>query len=165
MDDEITLISKNKKDYPVERKYAYISGKIKQICNKNQKITDPVLLLEINDENLDLIVQFLKYLKGEPSKEEIKKPIQTNNLSHIVTDQFMVEFIERMTITKLFEITEIANFLEIECLIDLCTVKIACLCFNKNEEELFKELGIQEKFTDEERAKIKEENKWIEGNL
>ena len=165
MDEYVTLISKGKKEYKILKNYAEVSGKINQKITENLRKTDPILLLEINDSTLEKIIEFLVYIKGEPPKEEIKKPIITNILSSIVEDQYLVKFIEDLSQNLLFEITEIATFLEIECLIDLCTVKIACLCFDKNEEELFKTFGITEKFSEEERAKIREENKWIEENL
>jgi hypothetical protein len=165
MDEYITLISKSKKEHKILKKYADVSLKIKQKYQENIRKTDPILLLEINDTTLIKIMQFLEYIKGEPPKNEIKKPITTNKLSIIVEDQFWVKYIDEVSTELLFEITEIANFLEIECLVDLCTVKIACLCFNKNEEELSKIFGITDKITEEERAKIREENKWIEENL
>ena len=165
MDDYITLVSKSKSEHKILRKYADVSAKIKQKYHENHKKTDPILLLEINDNILLKIIEFLEFIKGDPPKQEIKKPIQTNNLSLIVEDENWVNYVENLNFQMLFEITEIANFLEIECILDLCTVKIACLCFNKNEEELFKTLGITEKFTDEERAKVREENQWIEENL
>ncbi len=165
MDEYITLISKSKKEHKIFKKYAVLSQKIMQKYQENVRKTDPILLLEINDNTLVKILEFLEYLKGEAPKLEIKKPITTNNLSLIVDDPYWVKYVDELSQEMLFEITEIANFLEIECLVDLCTVKIACICFNKNEEELFKALGIKENFTEEERAKIREENKWIEENL
>lgn len=165
MDEMITLISKSKKEHKILKKHADISLKIRQKYQENIRKTDPILLLEINDSTLSKIIEFLDYIKGEPPKSEIKKPIRTDKLALIIEDDFWINYIEGMSQEMLFEVTEIANFLEIDCLVDLCTVKIACLCFNKNEEELFKVFNITEKFTEEERAKIREENKWIEENL
>ena len=53
----------------------------------------------------------------------------------------------------------------INSLLDLCCAKIASLCKDKSEEEIFKTFNITENLTDEEKNKIKEENKWIDENL
>ena len=53
----------------------------------------------------------------------------------------------------------------INCLLDLCCAKVATLCKDKNEDEIFKMFKINETFSEEEKNKIKAENKWIEENL
>jgi S-phase kinase-associated protein 1 len=50
-------------------------------------------------------------------------------------------------------------------LLDLCCAKIASLCKDKSEEEVFKIFNITEDFTDEEREKIRKDNQWIEDNI
>ena len=39
------------------------------------------------------------------------------------------------------------------------------MCKDKTEEEVLKTFGINEPLTEEEKKKIKEENKWIDENL
>jgi hypothetical protein len=52
--------------------------------------------------------------------------------------------------------------MEIPSLLDLCCAKIASMCLDKTEDELYQTFGIQEKFTPEERQKLKEENQWLD---
>ena len=53
----------------------------------------------------------------------------------------------------------------INSLLDLCCAKVATLCKDKSEDEILKTFKITEKFSEEEKNKIKSENKWIEENL
>ena len=82
-----------------------------------------------------------------------------------VTDEWSANFIEATTLELLVDLTVAANYMEIQCLLDLCCAKIASMCKDKSEEEIFKTFGITETFSEEEKAKIREENKWIEENL
>ncbi len=52
--------------------------------------------------------------------------------------------------------------MEITCLLDLCCAKLASMCMDKSEEELYQTFGIEDKFTPEEREKLKEENQWLD---
>ena len=65
----------------------------------------------------------------------------------------------------LVNLTVAANFMGINSLLDLCCAKIASLCKDKSEEEVFKIFNITEDFTDEEREKIRKDNQWIEDNI
>ena len=70
-----------------------------------------------------------------------------------------------MSLDDLINLTTTANYMGINSLLDLCCAKIASLCKDKSEEEIFKTFNITETFTDEEKNKIIEENKWIAENL
>ena len=47
-----------------------------------------------------------------------------------------------------------ANYMGIKSLFDLCCTKVALLCKDKSEEEIFKTLNITETSTEEEKKKI-----------
>ena len=55
--------------------------------------------------------------------------------------------------------------MEISTLIDLCCAKLACMCMDKTEDEIFTVFNINETLTEEEKVRLREENKWIEENL
>ena len=82
-----------------------------------------------------------------------------------LTDEWSSNFIDKMSMEELVNLTVAANYMGINCLLDLCCAKIASLCKDKSEEDIFKIFNINETFTEEEKNKIKEENKWIEENL
>ena len=82
-----------------------------------------------------------------------------------LTDEWSANFVDKMTIEDLVNISIASNYLGINSLMDLCCAKMASLCKNKNEEEMYKAFNITEPFTEEEINKIREENKWIDENL
>ena len=61
--------------------------------------------------------------------------------------------------------TVAANFMGIQSLLDLCCAKLASMCKDKSEEDIFKMFNITETFTEEEKEKIRQENSWIEENI
>ena len=72
---------------------------------------------------------------------------------------------DKLTIEELVNLTVAANYMGINCLLDLCCAKIASMCKDKTEEEVMKTFNINEPFTEEEKKKIREENKWIDENV
>ena len=55
-----------------------------------------------------------------------------------------------------------ANFLDIKSLLDLCSAKLASWITSKSVEEIREFFGIENDYTPEEEAKIKEENMWAQ---
>ena len=82
-----------------------------------------------------------------------------------LTDEWSAGFVDKMPLEDLVNLTVAANYMGINSLLDLCCAKIASLCKDKSEEEIFKTFNITETFSEEEKNKIKEENKWIDENL
>jgi S-phase kinase-associated protein 1 len=82
-----------------------------------------------------------------------------------VTDTWSSDFIDGVSLEELVDLTVAANFMELQPLLDLTCAKIASMCKDKSEDEIFKTFGVTETFTEEEKAKIREENKWIEDNI
>ena len=67
-----------------------------------------------------------------------------------VADKFSADFIDELNLEALTNITVAANFMEIIPLLDLACAKLAAMCKDKSEEEIFKSFGITEVFTEEE---------------
>jgi len=126
-------------------------------------IDDPIPLLDVDDKSLVKIIEYLGKLNGSVPPE-IEKPLKSQVLKE-VTDEWSANFVDKLTLEELVDLTVAANYMEIQCLLDLCCAKIASMCKDKSEEEIFKTFGITETFSEEEKAKIREENKLIEENL
>mmetsp|Transcript_50942 Transcript_50942/g.77411 ORF Transcript_50942/g.77411 Transcript_50942/m.77411 type:complete len:109 (+) Transcript_50942:219-545(+) len=94
---------------------------------------------------------------------EIEKPLRTTNLAELV-DPFDAKFIDIENLEELFEIILAANYLDIKSLLELSCAKVASLIKGKSPEEIRKIFNIQNDFTPEEEAQIREENKWAEDN-
>jgi S-phase kinase-associated protein 1 len=162
MDEQVKLRSKEDIEHKLSRKSAEVSILIKNTL-QDASIDDPIPLLEVDDKILVKIIEYLEHFNGTPPAE-IEKPLKSPILKE-VTDEWSASFIDSLTLEILVDLTVAANYMEIQALLDLCCAKIASMCKDKSEEEIFKTFGITETFTEEEKAKIREENKWIEENL
>ncbi len=98
------------------------------------------------------------------SPPEIEKPLTSIELKNI-TDEWSANFIDKLLLEDLINLTVASNFMGINSLLDLCCAKISCLCKDKNEEEIIKIFNITETFTEEEKEKIRKDNQWIEDNI
>ena len=105
----------------------------------------------------------MTHYNGE-SPKEIEKPITSNEMKNL-TDEWSSTFIDKLSLEDVTNLTVAANYMGINSLLDLCCAKVATLCKDKNEDEIFKMFNITETFSEEEKNKIKNENKWIEENL
>ena len=82
-----------------------------------------------------------------------------------VTDEWSANFVDTMSLDDIINLDVAANYMGINCLLDLCSAKISTFFKDKTEEEILKEFDISEPLTEEEKNKIREENKWIEENI
>ena len=158
----IKLVVKEGKEIEITKKQGELSELIKSTINEYpNEVSFP--LNELAEKEVEYIKEYLSHYNGEPPKE-ISKPLSSNEIS-VLADQFSAEFIEKIPVGDLPNLTIAANYMGIKSLFDLCCTKVALLCKDKNEEEIFKTLNITETSSEEEKKKIKEDNKWIEDNL
>ena len=162
MEDTIKLKTKEGTEIEISRQAAQLSELLKGALNDypNEK---ELPLTEIDEKNAEKIKEYLTHFNGT-APAEIDKPLTSTEMKKI-TDAWSAEFIDKLSIEDLVNLTTSANYLGINSLLDLCCAKVASLCKDKSEEDIFKTFGITETFTDEERNKIIEENKWIAENL
>ena len=159
---EIKIIVKEGKEILIPKKAAELSELLKGAINDYPKETS-FPLNELDEKNGELIKEYLTHFNGETPKE-IEKPISSNEMKNL-TDEWSSTFIDKISLEDLTNLTVSANYMGINSLLDLCCAKVATLCKDKNEDEIFKLFKITETFSEEEKNKIKNENKWIEENL
>ena len=159
---EIKIIVKEGKEILIPKKAAELSELLKGAINDYPKETS-FPLNELDEKNGELINEYLTHFNGEAPKE-IEKPISSNEMKNL-TDEWSSTFIDKISLEDLTNLTVAANYMGINSLLDLCCAKVATLCKDKNEDEIFKLFKITETFSEEEKNKIKNENKWIEENL
>ena len=162
MEDSIKLVTKDKKEIEISKKEAELSELLKAAINDNPKESS-FPLNELDEKCGEKIKEYLSHFNGT-APPEIEKPITSNEMKNL-TDEWSANFIDKMTMEELVNLTVAANYMGINSLLDLCCAKVASLCKDKDEKEIFKTFNINETFTEEEKNKIKEENKWIEENL
>ena len=158
----IKLVTKDGKELEITKKQADLSELLKQAINDYPKeVSFP--LNEIDEKNGEKIKEFLTHFDGT-APAEIEKPLTSNDMKTL-TDEWSANFVDKMPLEDLVNLTVAANYMGINSLLDLCCAKIASLCKDKSEDEIFKTFNITETFTEEDKNKIKEENKWIYENL
>ena len=162
MEDSIKLVTKDGKEIEINKKDAELSELLKSAINDNPNESS-FPINELDEKSGEKIKEYLSHFNGV-APPEIEKPITSNEMKNL-TDEWSTNYIDKMSMEELVNLTVAANYMGINSLLDLCCAKVASLCKDKSEEEIFKTFNINETFTDEEKNKIKEENKWIEENL
>jgi len=115
----------------------------------------------IKKDTMRRVIEFCKHYK-ESKLQTIQKPLQSPNLAEAINDSWYVEFIDLEKVDDIIDLVIAANFLDIDPLTELSCAKIASLIKGKSVEEIRKRFGIENDFTPEEEAQIREENKWAE---
>ena len=162
MDDSICLKSKDGQEFKILKMNAELSILVKNVLQdySNNQVLD---ILEVEAKTLKIVVDYLNHFKGV-APIAIQKPLRSTVMSQ-ETDEWSANLVDKLSLEEIVDLSMAANYMEIHPLLDLVCAKIASLCKDKSQEELLETFGIKEIFTEEERNKIKEENKWIEDNL
>jgi len=157
----ITLVSSDGEKFQVSEKAARRSQLIKGIIEDYPD--DPeVPLHNVKSPILQRIISYLEnYRDSEP--REIEKPLPSNNFNDCI-DAWDFQFID-LEIEVIFEIIFAANYMDIKPLLELASSKIASIIKGKSPEEIRRIFNIQNDFTPEEEAQIREENQWCMENL
>ena len=158
----IKLITKEGKEIEIRKEDAELSELLKQTINDFPD-EEKFPLNEVDEKTGEKIKEYLTHFNGK-APPEIEKPLISNNMKN-VTDEWSANFVDRMSLDDIINLDVAANYMGINSLLDLCSAKIASFFKDKSEEEIMKEFNIKKPFTEEEKNKIKEENKWIEENI
>ena len=158
----IKLIFKDGMELEITKKAAELSELLKSAIKDKPKETS-FPLKEIDEKSGIYIKEYLAHFNGV-APPAIEKPITTNEMEKL-TDKWQSKFINSIPMDDLINLSVTASHMGINCLSDLCCAKVASLCHDKTDEEIFKAFNINETFTEEEKKRIKEENQWIEENL
>jgi S-phase kinase-associated protein 1 len=157
----ITLVSSDGDKYQISEKAARRSQLIKGIIDDYPD--DPeVPLHNVKSHILQKIIAYLEYYKDAEPKE-IEKPLPSNNFNECV-EAWDYQFID-LELDLIFEIILAANYMDIKPLMELASSKVASIIKGKSPEEIRKTFNIQNDFTPEEEAQIREENQWCMENL
>jgi len=157
----ITLVSSDGEKFQITEKAARRSQLIKGIIDDYPD--DPeVPLHNVKSSILQRIISYMEYYKDSEPKE-IEKPLPSNNFNECV-DAWDFQFID-LEIEVIFEIIFAANYMDIKPLLELASSKIASVIKGKSPEEIRRIFNIQNDFTPEEEAQIREENQWCMENL
>ena len=148
----VNLISSEKTIFKVPTNILYISNMITvMIDNVNFDDEDledserEIPLLNINDECLKKIIEFMEHYHVEKMKD-IEKPLISNSLVDIVQEWY-ADFIN-VDDDFLYSLINAANYMDIWPLLNLGCAKVALSIKNKPPEEIRKIFNLDEKNKD-----------------
>merc|ERR1711892_1660297 len=116
-------------------------------------------LPNVKAEVLKKVVAYMKY-HGDNLAKVIEKPLKSANMGDVVS-QWDADFVD-VDQELLFELILAANYMDIKPLLDLTCAKVASMIKGKTPEQIRKTFNIQNDFSPEEEAQVREENKWCE---
>jgi len=158
----ISVLTKDKKPLSIKKSAAMNSAFLRKHIEENKNPEEPITLQEVEDKIIDKLWEYLEHADGHEIKE-IEKPLTSNDMKN-ETDDWSANFVD-IPLEDLVNLTKGASYMGIRTLVDLCCAKLACMCMDKSEEEIFNVFNINETLTEEEKQRLREENKWIENNF
>ena len=162
--ETISLFTKDKKPLSIKKSAAMNSALLRKYIEENKNPEEKITLQEVEDKILDKLWEYLEYVDEHKHEiKEIEKPLTSNDMKN-ETDDWSANFVD-IPLEDLVNLTKGASYMGIRTLVDLCCAKLACMCMDKSEEEIFNVFNINETLTEEEKQRLREENKWIENNF
>jgi S-phase kinase-associated protein 1 len=146
-------------DLDVVQKSTILKNMIED-TGKEGEIPIPNIQLPI----LRKVLEYCLHYRSSNSKE-IKKPLISRELSENGVEEWDCKFISIEKVDDLIDLIVAANFLDIESLVNLGCAKIATIIKGKSVEEIREVFGIQNDFTPQEEAQLREENRWAEESI
>jgi hypothetical protein len=118
-------------------------------------ISEDISLCEVNNENLELILEYLKHYKNDEPKE-IPKPFPERTdedfFRGILDDDWTYNFLTKLNIEQAINLTNAAYYLQIDGLINILAAKLAHEMCNCEIEEARRKFGIECDMTEEQVA-------------
>ena len=116
-----------------------------------------IRLKEVNNKNLELIIKYLEHYKNMEPKE-IPKPFPDRTddefFRGILNDDWTFDFLKNISLEDTINLTNAANFMQIDGLINILAAKVAHEMCNCEIEEARNKFEIQGDLTEEELAEI-----------
>lgn len=133
LDDDVSsgkplkLSSKDKKEFVVERKHAFISTLVKTSLENDDK-AEEVPIPGVTGAILELVVNYMKEHKGvEPPI--IEKPLRSKVMKDVCPHKWDADYIDKIGETRqqLYDLILAANYMDIKSLLHLGCAKVASL--------------------------------------
>lgn len=138
---KITLTAVDGYSVEIIREYLNVSGLLAGIV-EDFDTSDPIPISQVmNKEYMDLLVEYLTNHAGNKDIKELDKPIKANKtLVEHGASEWDAKFINKLSIVQLQQLTNVANFLDMKALLDLCCAKFAMLISTMKIDELKKHM-------------------------
>ena len=120
----------------------------------------PLPVTQVSAATMGKCMIFVEHCRTTNSEPEIESPLPSNDLSQHVEAWFNTYITDDVDQALLFDIVLAANYLDIKPLLKLGSAKIASLIKGKSIEEIRQFFQMENDFTPEEEANIREENQF-----
>jgi len=123
----LKLTSKDKKEFTIDRKYAFISTLVKTSL-ENDELSNEVPIPGVTGNILELVFKYMEHHKGtEPPL--VEKPLRSKLMKDVVTDKWDAEYIDRLGENRqqLYDLILAANYMDVKSLLHLGCAKVASL--------------------------------------
>jgi len=144
---QITLKSKENKQFKISEKAANRAKVIKDILIDYEKGAE--IPLEIESDTLEVIIKYLEHYANEEPKE-IPKPLTSSDISKVL-DPWDFEFISKVSLEKVIDLVNGANYMDIPSLLQLSLCRIGSEMLDKPIEEVRKNFKIDDDMEEDER--------------
>jgi S-phase kinase-associated protein 1 len=154
----LKLRSQEDETFEVESDVACKSQLIKNMVEGSEN-DEEISLPNVKSKVLSKVIDFCRnYRNSDPPA--IEKPLKSANMLEVVSpwDAGFIELEQEM----LFELILAAHYLDIRSLLDLSCAKVASMIKGRSVEEIRRTFNIENDFTPEEEAQVREENRWAE---
>tara|TARA_B100000674_G_scaffold489564_2_gene503760 strand:- start:286 stop:783 length:498 start_codon:yes stop_codon:yes gene_type:complete len=159
--DKVTLSSNDGKEFSISKDNILISQLISSMITECSNINETIPLPNVNSSSLEKIIEFCNHYTENNDFNEIEKPLRSSKMEDVIPPWY-ASFVDSMEMELLFEVVKGANYMAIKPLLDLCCAKIASMIKGKSPEEIRETFGIENDFTPEEEARLREEHKWCD---
>jgi hypothetical protein len=134
----INLVASDASSIAVTVKYTYLSKLIKVALETDSQASELALPYIKNDKFLLCVVNFFNLIKGT-ALPEIVKPIKSSKLNEVVDPkyaEYVFQIVSEFGMEFLYELINIANYLQCDSLLMLCCAQVACYVKSKSIEEI-----------------------------
>jgi len=123
----IKLVSKDKKEFTVEKKFAQISTLVKTTLEQDKDAAE-IPIPGVTSGTLGRVLEYMSHHKGtEPPI--IPKPLRSKEMKQVCSDPWDAQYIDKIGDTRqdLYDLILAANYLDIKSLLHLGCAKVASL--------------------------------------
>ena len=119
---------------------------------------DPLAVTQVSTSVMEKCMVFVAHMRESGTEPEIEQPLPSNDLSQHVEAWYNTYITDQVDQALLFDIVLAANYLDIKPLLKLGSAKIGSLIKSKSIEKIRQFFQMDNDFTPEEEANIREEN-------
>ena len=157
---EITMITADEQKLKGKLDALKVCKPIEEFYKDNKPEVE-ITLFNVKAEAMTKIIEYCEYYHNK-SPPTVGKPLKSNKLAEVMKDSWIREKLEKLQIEKLYELLTACDYLALKSLEELVACTVAVRIVGKNVEEIRKEFGIVNDYTQAEEAEVKEYFLWAE---